>query len=57
MMGHDASADGTEMTLARNDLSEDIPTGTYPDAVISLMATKGGVMEGLDIPIKLIVEA
>ena len=38
-------------------LSPQNPTGTYPDAVISLMATKGGVMEGLDIPIKLIVEA
>ena len=57
LMGFEQNADGTEMTLSKSDLAEDIPSGTYPNAAISLMATKGGVMEGLNIPIKLVVEA
>ena len=52
-----ASADGTELTLSKDGTAGEIEPGTYPDAVILLMTMKDAESEGLEIPIKLVVEA
>ena len=56
MLTFESNEDGTRLTLGKSGMADEIPAGVYPDAVIGVMATKGPDMEGLEIPVKLVVE-